>query len=335
MLEATRLVGLAQELPPRHAEADNLCGRGRSHVDRLVGHGLFHRGRVHLVAVDRLEGEPALVAQPTVVDRFRVDPEQPGQTVGGGLHGHPAPDRAGRAGRLDLVQVPRSSREAVGRRGQGAHRADLHGVATEVGGERLGRERRHLHPLAATGKVDLGFAGHLGGEPGAARALDTPFTIQQHQVRNGDRLLEVALLLNEAALARPVGQGLVLQRALTALVAHGAVERVVGEEELEYSVLRLLHLVRRGVDHHAVGGLNEAGRLERRPAGTVDFDQAHATHTHRLHARVVAESRDVGPGPLGRGDQQLARLGRHGAPVEADGDLSTASGLQSRGTRRP
>ena len=42
----------------------------------------------------RLVGEAALVAQPAVVDRVRVDAEQPGEPVGRGLHRHPAADRA-------------------------------------------------------------------------------------------------------------------------------------------------------------------------------------------------------------------------------------------------
>ena len=55
---------------------------------------------------------------------------------------------------------------------------------------------------------------------------------------------------------------------------------------------------------------DEARRLQRGARGTVHLDQAHPAHAHRLHAGVVAEARDVGPGPLGRGDEHLARLGR-------------------------
>ena len=41
--------------------------------------------------------------------------------------------------------------------------------------------------------------------------------------RQRDGLVPVALLLDEAGLARAVGEGLVLERALAALVAHGAI----------------------------------------------------------------------------------------------------------------
>ena len=115
-------------------------------------------------------------------------------------------------------------------------------LPAEVRGEGVVREDGHLHLLAPADEVDLGLAGDLGGEAGAAAALDAALPVEQHQLGDGDGLFEVPLLLEEPALARPVGEGLVLERALPALVAHRAVERVVDEEELEHPVLGLLHL---------------------------------------------------------------------------------------------
>ena len=181
--------------------------------------------------------------------------------------------------------------------------------------------------VAPAGEVDLGLARHVRGEAGAAGALNAALAVEQHQVRNGDGLLEVALLFDEAGLAGAVGQRLVLQRALAALVADGAVERMVGEQELEHAVLRLLDLLRRGVDDHALARLDEAGRLQGGAARALHFDQAHAAHADRLHARVVAEARDVGPGPLGRGNEQLALLGADLAPVEREGVRPVVLGL--------
>ncbi len=347
VLEAPRLAGLAEELAAAHAEADDLGGGGGRDVDGLVRQLARQRAGVDLVAVDRLVGETALVAEPTVVDRIRVDAEQPGEAVLRRLHGDPAPDRAGGAGRLDLIEVPGPRREAIGRRGQRAHRADLHRVAAEVGLEGLGGEGGDLDRLAAAREVDLRLAGHLGREAGAAGALDTALAVEQHEVGDGDGLLEVPLLLDESALARAVGQRLVLQRALAALVADGAVQRVVGQQELEHAVLGLLDPLVGGVDDHAVGDRDEAGRGQGRAARALDVDQAHAAHADGLHAWVVAEARDVGAGALGRRDEQLALLRRRRAPVEGEGELRRVlSGLRrvsqrdtplpsrGRGTRR-
>ena len=338
VFEATRLARLAEELPARGAQADHLAGSGRRHVDRLVGQGRIGRRVVDLIAIDRFEGEPSLVTEPAVVHRVRVDAQQPCQPVGGGLHRHPAPHGAGGAGRFHLVQVPRTGREAVGRRGERADRADLHRVAAEVGRERLGRESGDFHALAPPGEVDLGFTRHIGREPGAAGALDTALTIEQHQVRNGDRLLEVALFLDEPALPGPVRQRLVLQWALAALVADRAVERVIRQEELEDTVLCLLDLFGVGADRHPLGHRDEAGRLQGGPARAVHLDQAHAAHADGLHTWVVAEAWDVGPGPLGGGNQQFTGLGGHGAPVEVEAQVISQRGTpplsRARGTRR-
>ena len=142
----------------------------------------------------------------------------------------------------------------------------------------------------------------------------------------------------------PVGERLVLERALAALVADRAVERVVGQQELEHAVLGLLHLVDAGDDLHALGDLDEARRLQRGAARALDLDQAHAAHADRLHARVVAKARDVGPGPLGRLDDQLALASAvTGAAVEREGELlvrrascgSSALGVSQRGTPLP
>ena len=116
----------------------------------------------------------------------------------------------------------------------------------------------------------------------------------------------------------PVRVGVVLQRALAALVADRAVERVVDEEELEDAVLGLLRGRRLGVDDHAVGDRDHAARLQRRAAAGVDVDDAHAAHADRLHPRVVAEPRDEDAGPLGGVDDELALAGLDGVAVDGD-----------------
>ena len=144
----------------------------------------------------------------------------------------------------DVSTVWRShgrARKRYGARGERADRADLHRVAGEVGGERLVGVGDDLGVAAAPTEVDERVAGDLGREPGAAAALDAALAVEQHEVADRDRLLEVALLLDEARLAGTERERLVLQRALAAAVAHRAVERVVDEQELEHAVLRRLH----------------------------------------------------------------------------------------------
>ena len=138
------------------------------------------------------------------------------------------------------VEIPRAGLEPVRRRGERADRTDLHGVAREVRDERLVGERHHLGVVAPADEVDQLVAGHLVGEAGAAIAQNAPFAVEVDQVADRDRLLVVTLLFDEARLARAVAECLVLQRALAPLVADGAVERVVGEQQLEHALLGLL-----------------------------------------------------------------------------------------------
>ena len=285
-----------------------------------------------VLAVHGLEVEAALVAQPAPVDRVVVDALVAQHPVAARLHHDPAADRARGARRLDLLEVPRPGLEAVRRGGQRAHRADLHGVAAEVAGERVVGERVDLRLVAPVHEVDERVARHLLGEPGAAVAEDAALAVEQHHVADRDRLLEVPLLLDEAALAGPVGHRLVLQRALAALVAHRAVERVVHEEELEHPLLRLLGDRRVGRHGHPVGALDHAGRLEGGAAAGVDLDDAHAAHAHRLHPRVVAEARDVDAAALGGVDDQLALGGLDGLAVDGDADRGRRGGVGHEGS---
>ncbi len=54
----------------------------------------------------------------------------------------------------------------------------------------------------------------------------------------------VQLLFGEAAFARAVAEDHVLQFALAALVADRAIERMIGEQEFEHVLARLVHLRR-------------------------------------------------------------------------------------------
>ncbi len=207
---------------------------------------------------------------------------------------------------LHSRQVPGSRPEPVGNGGERPHGADLHGVAGEIGAEGLVGERLHLGAVAPVGELDQRVAGDLLGEPRAAGAQDAPLPVQVHQVGDGDRFFEMALLFHEAALARPVAHCLVLEGALPAAVAHRAVERVVDEEELEDAFLSLLDRGAGGVHHHALGDAGGAGGGHDRAPGRLQLDETHAAHSHRVHPRMPAEVGDIGAVLDGRLDDQLA-----------------------------
>ena len=171
-----------------------------------------------------------------------------------------------------------------------------------------------------------GVAGDLVGEPGAAGALDAALAVQQHLARQRDRLGEGALRLDEPRLAPAVGHRLVLQRALAALVADRAVQRVVDEQQLHHAVLRLVgdRGGELGLDDHARHDRDGAGRLRlghpAAVAGVRDLHQALAAGGHRVEQRVVAEPRDLDAQQLGGPDDQRALGHADLEAVDRDGD---------------
>ena len=287
------------------------------------------RCRQAALVVDRLIGVAALVAQPTPVHRIGIHAVETHELVATRLRRDATSHRTAGAGGGRLAQIPRAGLEAVRGRRQRTDRAQLHDVAAEIRGKRLAGEGVDLGRRATVHEVDERIANHLVGEPGAAIAQDATLTVEVHRLGDGDRLAVVALFLHEPAFARTVGHRGVLKRALAALVAHRAIERVVDEQELEHPVLGLAHPVVLRIDDHAVAALQHARRLQRGSATGVDLDEAHAAHAHRVHAAVVAEPGDVMTGTLGGVDQQIALLRDHRVAVDRDGDrLVDGDGLR-------
>src|SRR5207244_6562263 len=128
----------------------------------------------------------------------------------------------------------------------------------------------------------------LLAEAHAAVAADAALAIDRDERGQRQGLDEVALGLDEARAPAAPAEGDVLERALAALVAHRAVERVVDEQELDDGLLRLAHALGLRVYDHAVLDLRRAGGLELGDA--LDLHQAHAAGAHRLaQLGLVAE----------------------------------------------
>ena len=104
------------------------------------------------------------------------------------------------------------------------------GLVLEGGDQRLG---------AAVARHELAVLGDVGGEARAAVAEDAALAVERDRRRDRDRLVERPLREAHPRRAGAVLEGQVLERALAALVADRAVERVVDEDELERRVLAL------------------------------------------------------------------------------------------------
>jgi hypothetical protein len=267
------------------------------------------RLRDPLRRVHDLVAEAALVAEPAVV-HLLVVPGVHAQDLLVVAHGEldVALRRAERADGARVLDVPRPGAEAVGGGRECADGAQLHDVAAERRDVRAAVVRAHVGVVGALEEDELEVLGHLLGEAHAAVAEDAALAVDRHERAELERLAEVALGLDEARAAGTPTERDVLQRALAALVAHGAVERVVHEQELDDRVLRLLHAIRAGDHHHAVLDSRRAGGLELRDA--LDLHEAHAARANGLaELRLVTEHRDLDVAVLGAVDEHRA-LGR-------------------------
>ena len=284
-----------------------------------------HRRGDPILRGHHLEAEAALVAEPAVVDVVVVAGEHPGHALVADGELHVALARAEGADGARVLDVPGAGAEPVGLRRQRAHRAQLDDVAVEGGDVGAVVEGADIGRRPALEELELLVLGDLLAEAHAAVAEDAALAVDPHQRRQRHRLLEVALGVDDAASARAPAHRDVLERALTALVADRAVERVVDEQELDDRVLGLLHAVGLRVDDHAVAYRRRAGGLELRDA--LDLDEAHAAGTDRLaQLRLVAEHGDLDVAVLGGVDQHRAVGSRDLDPVHDQGHIGPLCG---------
>src|ERR1700724_3284221 len=108
----------------------------------------------------------------------------------------------------------------------------------------------------------------------------------------------MALWLDVAGDAGAPSEGDVLQWTLAALVADGAVQRMVDQQELHNRLLCRLHAVAFGVDDHAVLNRGRAAGLQL--GDSLDLNEAHAAGADRLaELGLVAEHRYLDVAVLG------------------------------------
>ena len=129
----------------------------------------------------------------------------------------------------------------------------------------------------------------------------------------------MALFLVEAALVRAVRENHVLQFALAALVAHRAIERMIGQQKFQHALARFMHLRRAGAHDHAGHGDERARGLQL--GRFFDFDQAHAASRLQRKPREVAERRHFDAHAPRGFDHQRSRRDGHVAVVNLQRDV--------------
>ena len=276
--------------------------------------------------------EPAFVADPRVVHVGVLPGEHAHDLAATDIDADVAPRAAVLAHGIAGGEVERSGDEPVRRRGERPDRADLDRVAAEGRAEVLPGGDRDPLPRAPGEQLEEPVAADLVAEPRAPGAQDAPLAVQTDQRRERNRLREDALRIDESALAGTEGERLILQRALTAAVADGAIERVVEEQELEVRDLRLSGGIARvlGAHDHPGSDRDRAGGLQLRLP--LHLDVALAAGPGRREVRVIAEPGDLDAKLLGRSDDERRLRNGHLFVVdrERDGLLGHQADTSSR-----
>ena len=179
---------------------------------------------------------------------------------------------------------------AINPAGQRAHRADVDAGAALVAFQMIVMIGHDLGDHAAIGDAQRVHAHAFIANPHAAIAENAARRVEKHH-RRPLLFVGVNLALREPAFAGAVAEHHVLQLALAALVAHRAIQRMIGQQELEHPLARLLHHFRIGVDHHAFGHRQRAADLQLR--SLLHLHQAHAAGGLQRVAFVIAERRNL------------------------------------------
>src|SRR5688572_28994946 len=226
-----------------------------------------------------------------------------------------ASHRALRTDRSSGAQLPRTCLETEVRCRQRADRTYICGVTRKNGIKSGVRECNDLHGASAFCEVNHRVAYNFILETDTACTLNTAFLIKDDQFAERHALFQPKLfIIDKATLAGPMCHGEILQWALAAFIADGAIQWMRSEQELNCSPLPILRLGRLSLreHHHALFHFICASCLKlgheldlwytifdhELTRGAVahrapDLHQAHAAHAHRFKFWMVTKDGDV------------------------------------------
>ena len=287
-------------------QADGICAMLRLDISHAIRHILQrglpinsfplasllqHRLGETLGAVQCLVGKTIAVGNPTFVDRFVLKWNDAHHAVILHLHHQVGTCRVMWTDRAAARHFPRASAVTERLAGQGANGANINHVARQLGIDCLADERFDLSMLTAVRHTQFHLASNFLSETDAPCAMDAAaHFLHGHQWADifvRDHALFFLVARGRAA----VTHRQILKLAFAALIANGAVQRMVDQQELHDRLLRLDGLVRLCPDHHAL--------CHRRCAGWhglgsfFNFNQTHATAGRDGEFFVITKVRDI------------------------------------------
>ena len=279
-------------------------------VDRLPCTALLDHGLCQaFVAVQRFVRETVAVGNPALVDGFVLERHDAHHLVV--LH---LDDQVGTGGvmrrhRLATRQLPGTGAVAEGLAGQRTHGAQIDHVARQFGVHGIAHHGGDFRVLTAVDHAQFHDAGHFLAKTHATCAVDAAAHLFHRDQGPHILVSHHALFFFVARTGTAIADRQILQLALTALVANGAIQGVVDQQELHDRLLGLDGLVALGAHDHALRDRGRAGRQGF--GGLFHFHQTHAAIGSNGKFLVVAKVRNVGASSLGRMHDHAARSNLH------------------------
>ncbi|OIQ84063.1 hypothetical protein GALL_341100 [mine drainage metagenome] len=250
-----------------------------------------HRRGQAIGGVQAFVAETVAVGDPALVDRFVGLRHHAQHAVVLDLHDHIGAEAVVRADRGAALQFPTARGVAERLAGQRADRAQVDHVARQFRVHRAFEEAGDLRMLAAVGHAQLHDSGHFLAETHATGAMDAAGHFLHRDQRAGVLVEHDALFFLVARGRRTVAHGQILQLAFAALVADRAVERMVDQQQLHHTLLRLARTLGLRAHDHALR--HRRGARRQRLGRLLDVDQAHAAVGGDRELGVIAEMRYV------------------------------------------
>ena len=150
--------------------------------------------------------------------------------------------------RLGLGQLPRARGKGIRFGREGADRTQIDNVALQIGIEGPAKIACNLRIFTAPRLPHLCISSHFGGKPHTAGAGDTSRHAGFNQ-RTQIQIIDRPFWLTIATEINTVCHRLILQVALSTLIAYRTVKRVIDQEEFHHPFPRLAHHGAIGADH--------------------------------------------------------------------------------------
>ena len=338
MIDVVRADGRARDSPQqvilfvrgavRADEADRIRAGGLVHFGETPGNfgqGIFPAGGHELAVaaherqlqalrmLREIKSEAAFDAQKILVESGEIAIVGAQNFIVAHAQRGLAAIRAMRADRGDVGHFPRARLVAVRAAGERADGTDVDAHAALFAVQMILAVRNDHRLRAASAHAERLDVHALVAHAHAAETQNAARRVVINRFR--PLLLGLmALFFVEAALVRAIRENHVLQFALAALVAHGAIERMIGEQKFQHALARFMHLRRAGAHHHAGHGDQRARGLQL--GRFFHFDEAHAAGRLQRQSGEIAERRDF--------DAHAARGLDHQRPGR-DGDVAVVN----------